>query len=120
MLLVRGMLCTVRNLKQDPIRYCSSTELSTKVWRSKGNCKALAKGQEHGESPSWGGGAEKGRGGVIVGRDEKGSSLGETRVQKWQPQSQGCDGKLALQKHPLSEKDWGGWSQKRKKPRIPA
>lgn len=34
LLLVTGMLWTVRSLKQDPVSTCSSTELSTKAWRS--------------------------------------------------------------------------------------
>lgn len=39
LLLVTGMLWTVRSLKQDPVSTCSSTELRTKAWRS-------ARGQE--------------------------------------------------------------------------
>lgn len=34
LLLVTGMLWTVRSLKQDPVSTCNSTELSTKAWRS--------------------------------------------------------------------------------------
>lgn len=34
LLLVTGMLWTVRSLKQDPVSTCSSTELRTKAWRS--------------------------------------------------------------------------------------
>lgn len=37
LLLVTGMLWTVRSLKQDPVSTCSSTELSTKAWRSVGS-----------------------------------------------------------------------------------
>lgn len=46
LLLVTGMLWTVRSLKQDPVSTCSSTELRTKAWRSAGGHERSFRGMQ--------------------------------------------------------------------------
>lgn len=57
LLLVTGMLWTVRSLKQDPVSTCSSTELSTKAWRSGRGQKlqrdTASAGHRDWTSPGW-------------------------------------------------------------------
>lgn len=62
LLLVTGMLWTVRSLKQDPVSTCSSTELRTKAWRSgrgqessfRGTQPLLAQGPSRLQGPPFG------------------------------------------------------------------